>query len=406
MPPADAYGVATFYALFSRRAAPAARRARLRRHRLPLQRRRRADRRSSRSGSARRDGLDADGAATWLRSPCLGQCDRRPGGAPRRSPGSAPRSACSRPSAPRRCSRALDGRRGRGPTPRPRRPQARRAVAALLARVGRVDPASLDDYRAHGGYAALRRALELGPRGRHPRAQRLAPRRARRRGVPDGRKWEAVARQPARPHYLVCNADESEPGTFKDRVHHRGRPVRADRGDDDRRLRDRLRARLRLPARRVSAGARHARRGARRGAARAASSATTCSATGSRSTSRSARAPAPTSAARRRRSSTRSRGSAASRATSRRSRCRTASSASRPSSTTSRRSSTCSAIVLDGAARLRRDRHRGLDRHEAVLPLRQRRAPGRLRGRRSARRSASCSSSRAASRAGARCRRS
>ena len=35
---------------------------------------------------------------------------------------------------------------------------------------------------------------------------------------PTGVKWEAVARQPARPHYLVCNADESEPGTFKDRV--------------------------------------------------------------------------------------------------------------------------------------------------------------------------------------------
>ena len=35
---------------------------------------------------------------------------------------------------------------------------------------------------------------------------------------PTGRKWEAVARAPVRPHYLVCNADESEPGTFKDRV--------------------------------------------------------------------------------------------------------------------------------------------------------------------------------------------
>ena len=35
---------------------------------------------------------------------------------------------------------------------------------------------------------------------------------------PTGVKWEAVAQQPARPHYLVCNADESEPGTFKDRV--------------------------------------------------------------------------------------------------------------------------------------------------------------------------------------------
>ena len=35
---------------------------------------------------------------------------------------------------------------------------------------------------------------------------------------PTGVKWEAVAHQPVRPHYLVCNADESEPGTFKDRV--------------------------------------------------------------------------------------------------------------------------------------------------------------------------------------------
>jgi NADH-quinone oxidoreductase subunit F len=35
---------------------------------------------------------------------------------------------------------------------------------------------------------------------------------------PTGRKWDAVAKQSARPHYLICNADESEPGTFKDRV--------------------------------------------------------------------------------------------------------------------------------------------------------------------------------------------
>ena len=41
---------------------------------------------------------------------------------------------------------------------------------------------------------------------------------------PTGTKWEAVARQPAQPHYLVCNADESEPGTFKDRVLMEGDP--------------------------------------------------------------------------------------------------------------------------------------------------------------------------------------
>ncbi len=157
---------------------------------------------------------------------------------------------------------------------------------------------------------------------------------------PTGRKWEAVARQPASP---------APPGLQRRRVRarnvqgpraDRGRSVRVDRVDDDRRLRHRLRARLGLPPRRVPARARHAGGRARRGARAAATSATTSSAPGSRSTSRCSAAPARTSAARRRRSSTRSRGSAASRATSRRSRSRSGCSASRPSSTTSRRSST------------------------------------------------------------------
>src|SRR5207302_10821588 len=88
----------------------------------------------------------------------------------------------------------------------------------LLKRVGRVDPTSLDAYRASGGYAALARALEIGAAG--VIAEVVASKLLGRGGAafPTGRKWEAVAAQPARPHYLVCNADESEPGTFKDRV--------------------------------------------------------------------------------------------------------------------------------------------------------------------------------------------
>jgi NADH-quinone oxidoreductase subunit F len=90
--------------------------------------------------------------------------------------------------------------------------------------VGVVDPRSLDDYRAEGGYAALRRALELGPEGvlREVKDSKLLGRGGA--AFPAGVKWEAVARQPARPHYLVCNADESEPGTFKDRVLMEGDP--------------------------------------------------------------------------------------------------------------------------------------------------------------------------------------
>ena len=90
--------------------------------------------------------------------------------------------------------------------------------ARLLRRVGRIDPARLDDYRAHGGYRALRRALELGPAGviREVTDSKLLGRGGA--AFPAGRKWEAVARAPVHPHYVVGNADESEPGTFKDRL--------------------------------------------------------------------------------------------------------------------------------------------------------------------------------------------
>ena len=94
----------------------------------------------------------------------------------------------------------------------------------LLARIGVVDPESLDDYRAHGGYDALRRALALGPEGviREVSDSGIVGRGGA--AFPMGRKWDAVARQPRRPHHLICNADESEPGTFKDRVLMEGDP--------------------------------------------------------------------------------------------------------------------------------------------------------------------------------------
>ena len=83
---------------------------------------------------------------------------------------------------------------------------------------------SLDDYRAHDGYAALARALEIGPEAviDEVTASKLMGRGGA--AFPTGRKWAAVASRPARPHYLVCNADESEPGTFKDRVLLEGDP--------------------------------------------------------------------------------------------------------------------------------------------------------------------------------------
>jgi NADH-quinone oxidoreductase subunit F len=87
-----------------------------------------------------------------------------------------------------------------------------------------VDPSSLEDYRANGGYAALSRAIELGPEGT---IQELKDSKLLGRGgaaFPTGVKWEAVTKQAVRERYVVCNADESEPGTFKDRVLLEGDP--------------------------------------------------------------------------------------------------------------------------------------------------------------------------------------
>ena len=114
-----------------------------------------------------------------------------------------------------------DGSTSQGWTDVPQPPEQR---PRLMHRIGVVDPSSLDDYRAHGGYTALARAFELGPE--RVIAEVTESRLLGRGGAafPTGRKWAAVAAQAAQPHYLVCNADESEPGTFKDRVLLEGDP--------------------------------------------------------------------------------------------------------------------------------------------------------------------------------------
>ena len=97
-------------------------------------------------------------------------------------------------------------------------PPFRQPGSKLLRRIGVVDPESIESYRDHGGFAALKRAREMGPAAiiRAVTEAGLLGRGGA--AFPTGRKWQSVADQPVRPHYLVCNADESEPGTFKDRV--------------------------------------------------------------------------------------------------------------------------------------------------------------------------------------------
>jgi NADH-quinone oxidoreductase subunit F len=164
-----------------------------------------------------------DGTSTWFRSPCLGQCDRAPA-AMLTVAGEHPVEQVLAPLRAATALRALEEDAILEPPLHPPLPQHGEPGLRLLRRVGSVQPTSLDDYRAQGGYAALRRAVELGPEGvlREVKDSKLLGRGGA--AFPTGVKWDAVARQPARPHYVICNADESEPGTFKDRAVIEGDP--------------------------------------------------------------------------------------------------------------------------------------------------------------------------------------
>ncbi len=78
--------------------------------------------------------------------------------------------------------------------------------------------ASLDVYRANGGYEALRKVLDgMSPDDVINEVKKSALRGRGGAGFPTGMKWSFVPKDSPKPKYVVCNADESEPGTFKDR---------------------------------------------------------------------------------------------------------------------------------------------------------------------------------------------
>jgi NADH-quinone oxidoreductase subunit F len=150
-----------------------------------------------------------------MHSPCLGLCDIAPA-ALLVEAGAKPVERQVAPVTPDGAVSAL--RNGAPAAPPLPSVHVGGTIRRLLQRVGTVDPTSLDAYRKAHGYEALARALDIGADAviREVTESRLLGRGGA--AFPTGRKWDSVARQPARPHYLVCNADESEPGTFKDRV--------------------------------------------------------------------------------------------------------------------------------------------------------------------------------------------
>ena len=171
IPPAEAYGVATFYALIALDERPA--------DVLHVC----TDLSCALAGATVPEGAHP--------SPCLGLCERAP--------------------ASLRTVAGPEPREEQIPATGPPLPQT--SGLKLLRRIAEgVDPESEPEF------VALARARAMGPDAVIA-AVKASPLLGRGGAAfPTGRKWEAVAQQPARPHYLVCNADESEPGTFKDRV--------------------------------------------------------------------------------------------------------------------------------------------------------------------------------------------
>ncbi len=218
---AELYGVASFYHLFSMEPSP--RRVlhvcddvscRLRGSRAIVERLSLA---CAPEGEARED-------SAWRRSPCLGQCERAPA-ALQLIAGDVPKERTFTVRSPEHAEEIFrspdEGSAAELSDIVVRQP---RESLRLLRRVGVVSPTSLDDYRAHGGYQGLRRAHARGPAWvlRELGEAKLLGRGGA--GFPAGTKWSAVASCPGREKYIVCNADESEPGTFKDRVLMEGDP--------------------------------------------------------------------------------------------------------------------------------------------------------------------------------------
>ncbi len=203
VPPAEIYSVATFYALLTTEKRPT-RVAHV------------CDDTACRATGGERVLEAFEGRDDVLASPCLGQCDFGSAAFVQRA---GDRDVVIAPADPGAVEAALEGE-----DPPERGPAIPKRSIDLLDRIGKVDPSSLDSYQEHGGYAALERALEMGP---DAVIGEVATSGLRGRGgaaFPTGLKWKGVAESESDIRYLVCNADESEPGTFKDRTIMEGDP--------------------------------------------------------------------------------------------------------------------------------------------------------------------------------------
>ena len=104
-------------------------------------------------------------------------------------------------------------------------PYLARQQRLTFARVGVIDPISIEEYVAHQGYQGLRRALELAPVAIVKEVTDSGLRGRGGAAFPTGIKWQTVHDQKAAQKYICCNADEGDSGTFSDRMLMEGDPL-------------------------------------------------------------------------------------------------------------------------------------------------------------------------------------
>jgi NADH:ubiquinone oxidoreductase subunit F (NADH-binding)/(2Fe-2S) ferredoxin/NAD-dependent dihydropyrimidine dehydrogenase PreA subunit len=96
-------------------------------------------------------------------------------------------------------------------------PAMKGQVRVITRHCGRIDPDSLEHYVANGGYGGLEKALSMRPEEVIAEVERAGLRGRGGAGFPTGTKWKFARQAPGRPKYLICNADEGDPGAFMNR---------------------------------------------------------------------------------------------------------------------------------------------------------------------------------------------
>jgi len=141
------------------------------------------------------------------RSSCLGLCDR--------APAALVNDEQAGPLAPKDAKKVCQGWRGLATDYAQPRPGE---VRVMLANTGKIDPDDIESALEHGAYGGLKSALQRKPEEVIAEVEASGLQGRGGAGFPVGRKWRFVAQAGRSPRYILCNADESEPLIFKDRV--------------------------------------------------------------------------------------------------------------------------------------------------------------------------------------------